>query len=99
MRRSRRTRFHRFGRSIVLGLTVITAAVRLPAEETASVAMRYEYTWESLKTHPVPKWFADAKFGIFIHWGPFSVLADAITSGCCRSAVRVMAPIPHDSTE
>ena len=32
------------------------------------------YSWASLKRHPVPKWFDDAKFGIFIHWGPYSVI-------------------------
>ena len=39
--------------------------------------MRYENNWESLNTRPVPQWFADAKFGIFIHWGPYSVPAYA----------------------
>jgi alpha-L-fucosidase len=33
-----------------------------------------KYTWESLKERPVPKWFDDAKFGIMIHWGPYSVI-------------------------
>ena len=33
----------------------------------------YEPTWESLDDHPVPDWFEDAKLGIFIHWGPYSV--------------------------
>jgi alpha-L-fucosidase len=33
-----------------------------------------KYTWEFLKIKPVPKWFNDAKFGIMIHWGPYSVL-------------------------
>src|SRR5690242_8389412 len=27
-------------------------------------------TWQSLETYQVPDWFRDAKFGIFIHWGP-----------------------------
>lgn len=36
-------------------------------------AKRYEPTWESLDTRPIPKWFDEAKFGIFIHWGVFSV--------------------------
>ncbi len=27
----------------------------------------------SLNTHPVPQWFEDGKFGVFIHWGLFSV--------------------------
>jgi len=30
--------------------------------------------WESLKKHQaVPEWFADAKFGIYFHWGVYSV--------------------------
>jgi alpha-L-fucosidase len=41
--------------------------------------MRYEATKQSLKNHEVPDWFNNAKFGIFIHWGLFSVPAYAIT--------------------
>ena len=33
----------------------------------------YEGTWESVRTHRVPVWFDDAKLGIFIHWGLYSV--------------------------
>jgi len=36
---------------------------------------RYEPTWESLKRYSVPEWYKDAKFGIFIHWGVYSVPA------------------------
>jgi alpha-L-fucosidase len=32
---------------------------------------------ESLDQHPVPQWWSDAKFGIFIHWGVYSVPAYA----------------------
>jgi alpha-L-fucosidase len=33
-------------------------------------------TWESLRDHyEVPKWFKEAKFGIFIHWGLYSIPA------------------------
>ena len=35
--------------------------------------MLYENNWQSLNSRPVPQWFADAKFGIFIHWGLYSV--------------------------
>ena len=35
--------------------------------------MKYENNWASLNARPVPKWFGDAKFGIFIHWGLYSV--------------------------
>jgi len=41
----------------------------------------YEPTWESLKEHGVPKWYEDAKFGIFIHWGLYSVPAWATPVG------------------
>ncbi len=37
--------------------------------------MKYDNTWESLNTRKVPEWFEDAKFGIFIHWGLYSVPA------------------------
>ena len=37
--------------------------------------MHYQPTRESVSTHPVPDWFHDAKFGIFVHWGLYSVPA------------------------
>jgi alpha-L-fucosidase len=33
----------------------------------------YKPAWESLDKRPVPGWFEDSKFGIFIHWGVYSV--------------------------
>ena len=30
--------------------------------------------WNSVKKE-VPEWFRDAKFGLFFHWGPYSVPA------------------------
>jgi alpha-L-fucosidase len=36
---------------------------------------RYEASWESLDRRPMPEWFLDAKFGVFIHWGVYSVPA------------------------
>lgn len=38
-------------------------------------AQEYVPTWESLDNRPIPQWFLDAKFGIFIHWGVYSVPA------------------------
>lgn len=38
---------------------------------------RYTGTWESVNSHTVPKWYEDCKFGIFIHWGIYSVPAFA----------------------
>ncbi len=37
--------------------------------------MLYQPTLESLQQHEVPTWFDDAKLGIFVHWGPYSVPA------------------------
>jgi alpha-L-fucosidase len=38
-------------------------------------AQNYKPEWQSLDRRPVPEWFRDAKFGIFIHWGIYSVPA------------------------
>jgi alpha-L-fucosidase len=39
--------------------------------------MRYQATLESVKSHPLPDWYQDAKLGIFVHWGVYSVPAFA----------------------
>ena len=38
-----------------------------------SQAQSYQPNWESLDKRPTPQWFKDSKFGIFIHWGVYSV--------------------------
>lgn len=72
-------------RALLLGMTVFVglglespAAAR--ADESGAAprdqekrAVKYEATIESLKKHPLPDWYADAKLGIFIHWGLYSV--------------------------
>ena len=40
-------------------------------------AQPYEPTWESIDRRPTPSWFTEARFGIFIHWGVYSVPAYA----------------------
>lgn len=37
------------------------------------VYAKYNPTWESIDSRPVPQWYKDAKIGIFMHWGVFSV--------------------------
>ncbi|XP_005097744.3 alpha-L-fucosidase [Aplysia californica] len=37
------------------------------------VSAKYLPTWESLDSRPLPDWYDEAKLGIFIHWGVFSV--------------------------
>lgn len=45
-------------------------------------AQNYSADWESIDSRPVPEWFTDAGFGIFIHWGLYSVPS--------------YSPAPHD---
>ncbi|MEW5974374.1 MAG: alpha-L-fucosidase [Acidobacteriota bacterium] len=48
----------------------------LPSWDRPAVAdehSEFEPTWESIKKHRVPDWYQDAKLGIFIHWGLYSV--------------------------
>jgi len=35
----------------------------------------YEPTWESLDNHQMPEWYDDAKIGLSMHWGVYSVPA------------------------
>ena len=43
----------------------------------AANATMYEPTLDSVKQHPLPAWYDDSKFGIFIHLGIYSVPAYA----------------------
>jgi alpha-L-fucosidase len=36
---------------------------------------KYKDNWDSMKNMPVPEWYRNAKFGLFIHWGLYSVPA------------------------
>ena len=54
--------------NMLLILVLLTGSIGLNAQQ-------YEPNWESLDKRPIQKWFEDAKFGIFIHWGPYSVPA------------------------
>jgi alpha-L-fucosidase len=48
-------------------------AILLIVISMSTFAQTYQPTWESIDSRPTPQWFTDAKFGIFIHWGVFSV--------------------------
>ena len=51
-------------------LTLVMAVLVLRAQQ------HYEPTWKSLEKHEaVPEWMRDAKFGIYCHWGVYSVPA------------------------
>ena len=50
------------------------AALLKSADQTVAKGP-FRADWTSLKTYKVPEWYQDAKFGIFIHWGLYSVPA------------------------
>ncbi|MFN9854826.1 MAG: alpha-L-fucosidase [Bacteroidota bacterium] len=52
-------------KKILFSLALLTAI--------SGAAQPYLPEWSSLNTRPVPGWFKDAKFGIFIHWGVYAV--------------------------
>ena len=52
-----------------------TLAVILLAASAAIGQAQYQPVTESLRTHKTPQWYEDAKFGVFLHWGPYAVPA------------------------
>lgn len=53
---------------------LITLALALAFVAAPALAQqKYEAKWESLDKRPTPAWFQEAKFGIFIHFGVYSV--------------------------
>ncbi|WP_075590055.1 alpha-L-fucosidase [Labilibacter marinus] len=55
-----------------LSLLLFVSCTQIKKEEAKK---KYDANWESLKQYEIPTWFQDAKFGIFIHWGPYAVPA------------------------
>jgi alpha-L-fucosidase len=50
-------------------------AALLKRVDEAGKQGQFRPDWESLQKYEVPEWYKDAKFGIFIHWGVYSVPA------------------------
>lgn len=50
-----------------------TCLLLLSAFTLQAQTPQVEPTWESIKERGYPEWFNDAKLGIFIHWGLYSV--------------------------
>lgn len=57
------------------GLAVIAALIFMNCP--GSSFAQYQPNWDSLDKRETPQWWKDAKFGIFIHWGVYSVPAYA----------------------
>ena len=62
----------RYAAAALLVLGVHGLALRDVSAQPAANKV-YEPNWESIDSRPLPEWFNEAKFGIFIVWGPYSV--------------------------
>ena len=51
------------------------ASTTAPPANTARQTRRFRATWNSLRTVNTPPWLRDGKFGIYTHWGVYSVPA------------------------
>jgi len=61
-------------REVLRTIAAGSAATLLPAS-ARSLPSPYQPTWDSLAQHRCPDWYRDAKFGIYYHWGLYSVPA------------------------
>lgn len=59
-------------RTLTAAFTLLVCASGAGAASIASSA-HYQATEASLASHPLPQWYDDAKLGIFVHWGLYSV--------------------------
>ena len=74
---------HRVPRSVVIDQAWQKASAKYDAARAGILADveraihqgPFRPDWESLQKYEVPEWYKDAKLGIFIHWGVYSVPA------------------------
>jgi alpha-L-fucosidase len=70
----------------------------LALASASAPAAPYEANWASLNRRPTPEWFQDAKFGVFIHWGVYSVPAWGVRGEYAEWYWRrVLSPNPKEA--
>ena len=65
----------------IVGGVTLAGCSRTEPVDPPKPAGTYQPNWESLGRHEAPAWFNDAKLGVFIHWGVYSVPGWAPTQG------------------
>lgn len=55
--------------------TILIAACLIFGASCSTAEEPYQPTWESLSKNALPEWVKDAKFGVYTHWGIYSVPA------------------------
>ncbi len=58
---------------ILLVMIILSSCTTKKPEQVDNSPVPFEPTWESLALAEPADWWDDGKFGIFIHWGPYSV--------------------------
>ena len=53
--------------SLIIGFVIINACSLYCEAKT------YQPNWPDLDSRPLPSWYDEAKIGIFMHFGPYSV--------------------------
>lgn len=81
---------------LLAGGLLSARAVKPFAQVVSPDSGKYQPTWDSLSKHQVPDWFQDAKLGIFIHWGLYSVPAWAPLSGDIQKLMTRKDPFAHN---
>ncbi len=59
----------------VAWITVLAGLILSSCKNPVEEKIVFTADWESMKQMETPEWFRDAKFGIYFHWGPYSVPA------------------------
>jgi alpha-L-fucosidase len=72
----------------------VAAAGAFGAPHILKGELRYQPSWHSLANHPEAAWFNDAKFGIYFHWGIYSV--PAFENEWYSRNMYIAETIPHN---
>ncbi|XP_046572689.1 alpha-L-fucosidase-like isoform X1 [Haliotis rubra] len=62
----------RMGTKIIV-LILLALTTTADGRSGRKTEIRYDPTWESLDSRPLPAWYDEAKIGVFVSWGVFSV--------------------------
>ena len=62
-------------KSIFIAIILVMMQLTLLAQTDSVAQIPYQPTWNSLRNHSTPQWLKDGKFGIYTHWGIYSVPA------------------------
>jgi alpha-L-fucosidase len=82
----------KLGVSLAVLVAVCAIGGRLASGGNAATE-KYQPTLESLNKHPLPEWYSDAKLGIFIHWGLYSVPGWAVLTP--EAELRKLTPAEY----